>query len=70
MAKVKETLKELREMSDADLARRIDDLHQELFQLRFQFATRQLKNTARIREVRRDIARALTVRRERMLGRA
>jgi len=56
-------------MSDADLARRIDDLHQELFQLRFQFATRQLKNTARLREVRRDIARALTVRRERMLGR-
>ena len=40
---------------------RLRELREEMFKLRFQFATRQLTNTARIREVRRDIARVLTL---------
>jgi large subunit ribosomal protein L29 len=40
---------------------RLGELREEMFKLRFQFATRQLTNTARIRVVRRDIARVLTL---------
>ncbi len=40
---------------------RLRELREEMFKLRFQFATRQLTNTARIRTVRRDIARVLTL---------
>jgi large subunit ribosomal protein L29 len=40
---------------------RLRELREEMFKLRFQFATRQLTNTARIREVRRDIARVMTL---------
>ncbi|WP_085445312.1 50S ribosomal protein L29 [Magnetofaba australis] len=52
---------ELKEMSDAALADQLKSLHQEAFNLRFQHATAQLENTARIRQVRRDIARITTV---------
>jgi large subunit ribosomal protein L29 len=45
----------------------LHELHEELFKLRFQFATRQLTNTARIRTVRRDIARLRTLQRQREL---
>jgi len=51
---------ELRELSPEQLEDRLRELREELFNLRFQYATRQLTNTARIREVRRDIARVLT----------
>jgi large subunit ribosomal protein L29 len=51
---------ELRELSQEQLDDRLRELREELFNLRFQYATRQLTNTARIREVRRDIARVLT----------
>jgi large subunit ribosomal protein L29 len=51
---------EIRELSQEQLDDRLRELHEELFNLRFQYATRQLTNTARIREVRRDIARVLT----------
>ena len=51
---------ELRELSNEQLDDRLRELREELFNLRFQYATRQLTNTARIREVRRDIARVLT----------
>ena len=47
-----------------DLNRRLDDLYQELFNLRFQWSTRQLKNSARITQVRHDIARVKGVIRE------
>ena len=43
------------------------ELSEEMFKLRFQFATRQLTNTARIRVVRRDIARIKTLQRQREL---
>ena len=46
---------------------RLSELNEELFRLRFQFATRQLTNTARIRTVRRDIARIRTLQRQREL---
>ncbi len=47
-----------------DLHRRLDTLYQELFNLRFQWATRQLKNSERLKEVRHDIARVKTILRE------
>lgn len=59
---------ELQQQDDGELFRRLADLHQELFNLRFQFATRQLTNTARFREVRGDIARIRTILRERELA--
>jgi len=49
---------------------RLNELGEEMFRLRFQFATRQLINTARIRVVRRDIARIKTLQRQRELANA
>jgi len=51
---------EVREMTPQQLEERLGELQEELFNLRFQFATRQLTNTSRIRQVRRDIARIRT----------
>lgn len=64
----KDSVKEIRNLTDAELGSRLDQLKDELFNLRFQLATGQLDNQARIREVRRTIARVQTVRRERELG--
>jgi large subunit ribosomal protein L29 len=47
---------------------RLRELQEEMFKLRFQFATRQLTNTARIRTVRRDIARVMTLQRQQELA--
>ena len=55
---------EIRNLSRAEVGRHLDEAHQELFNLRFQYATGQLKNTARLSEVRREIARLRTVLRE------
>jgi large subunit ribosomal protein L29 len=55
---------ELQALGEADIPARVEELRQELFNLRFQYATRRLTNTARIREVRRDIARLLTRQRQ------
>jgi len=49
---------------------RLRELSEEMFKLRFQFATRQLTNTARIRIVRRDIARVMTLQRQQQLAAA
>jgi large subunit ribosomal protein L29 len=57
---------ELREMSNEELAEALDEAKEERFNLRFQVATNQLDNTARLTEVKKDIARILTVMRERM----
>ena len=59
---------ELRELSPEQLEDRLRELREELFNLRFQYATRQLTNTARIREVRRDIARIETEQRQHELA--
>jgi large subunit ribosomal protein L29 len=48
---------------------RLAELSEEMFKLRFQFATRQLTNTARMRTVRREIARVKTLQRQRELVR-
>ncbi|OYD06526.1 50S ribosomal protein L29 [Paludifilum halophilum] len=60
--------KELIEMTTAEIEQKLASLKEELFNLRFQAATGQLDNPARIRQVRKDIARAKTVIRERELG--
>jgi len=59
----------LRELPDDELIARIDSSKEELFNLRFQLATGQLDNTARLRELRREVARIATVLREREIGR-
>ncbi|MCJ8009717.1 50S ribosomal protein L29 [Lederbergia wuyishanensis] len=59
--------KEIRDLTTAELEQNVKSLKEELFNLRFQLATGQLENTARLREVRKDIARMKTVIREREL---
>ena len=58
---------ELRQFSYQELGEKLDEAKEELFNLRFQMATNQLDNTTRLREVRREIARIYTVRREQEL---
>ncbi len=55
---------ELHGLSQEELSQRLDELYQEMFNLRFQMATRQLADTSRVRQVRRDIARVKTALRE------
>lgn len=52
---------ELREMKPIELDKKLDELKQELFNLRFQHAINQLENPQRIKAVKRDIARVKTV---------
>jgi large subunit ribosomal protein L29 len=59
---------ELDEMTNADLASKLREAKEELFNLRFQSATGQLESHGRLRTVKRDIARIYTVVRERELG--
>ena len=55
---------DLRNMSEADLGAKLADLKQELFNLRFQLAINQLDNPHKIADVKKDIARVMTVIRE------
>ncbi|MCL4859603.1 MAG: 50S ribosomal protein L29 [Caldilineaceae bacterium] len=59
---------ELRGLTNADLAQKLDESYQEMFNLRFQRATGKLTNTARIHAVRKEIARVKTILRERELA--
>ncbi len=59
---------ELRKLTAADLQEKLDGFRQELFNLRFQHATAQLENTARIPAVKKDIARVLTVLKDKEKG--
>ncbi|MFM1654469.1 50S ribosomal protein L29 [Brevibacillus sp. B_LB10_24] len=59
---------EFRNLTTAEIEQNVSSLKEELFNLRFQLATGQLENTARIKQVRKDIARAKTVLRQRELG--
>ena len=52
---------ELRELSTEELGKKLADLKQELFTLRFQHAINQLENPGRIDAVKKDIARVMTV---------
>ena len=57
--------KELRDMRDEELVEHIRTQRREVFGLRFQLATGELENTAGVGSAKRDLARALTVARER-----
>ena len=59
---------EIRELSDEALAEKLKDFRAELFNLRFQMATSQLDNTARVSAVKKDIARVLTEQRARQIA--
>ena len=62
--------KALADLGDTDLIERLSEAKEELFNLRFQFATGQLDNPARLTQVRRDIARLLTELRAREIAAA
>ncbi len=59
------TAKDLRDLSEKELAEHVATTRKDIFGLRFQHATGELENTAGIRTAKRDLARAITVARER-----
>jgi len=61
---------ELRELDDEELEDRLGEYRKELLNLRFQMATGQLDNPSRIGQVRRDVARVLTLLRDREIAEA
>ena len=61
-------LKEFRELSADDLKKQLEETHQELFNLRFRLATKQLVNHREVRRVKKKIARLKTLLTERELG--
>jgi large subunit ribosomal protein L29 len=58
---------DVRDLTDAELREHIKTARRELFGLRFQSATAELENTASLKRAKREIARALTIQREREL---
>ena len=60
--------KDIQAMSDEELAKKLEEGRAELFNLRFQMATSQLDNTARVKTVKKDIARVLTEQRAREIA--
>ncbi|HXZ35009.1 MAG TPA: 50S ribosomal protein L29 [Thermodesulfobacteriota bacterium] len=62
--------RELKEMSEAELRQKEKEVTEQLFNLKFQHATGQLENTARLPQVRKDLARVKTVLREKVLAAA
>jgi large subunit ribosomal protein L29 len=58
---------DVRDLTDNELAEHIKNARRELFGLRFQHATSELENTAGLKRAKREIARALTIQREREL---
>ncbi len=59
---------EIRALSNEELAKRLGEAHQELFNLRFRLATKQLVNHRELSRVKKEIARFNTIIRERELG--
>ncbi|MFI3210110.1 MAG: 50S ribosomal protein L29 [Peptostreptococcaceae bacterium] len=62
--------KELRNLTSEDLVNKLNDFKSDLFSLRFQLATGQLENTAKIKFIKKDIARVKTILAERKLNEA
>ena len=60
--------KDSQELTDEELAKKVEEGRAELFNLRFQMATSQLDNTARVKNVKKDIARLLTEQRARQIA--
>ena len=63
----KNELNKIREMSDVELNKKLDELKEDLFNLRFQHAINQLDNPMRLKAVRKEIADIKTINREREL---
>jgi len=61
-------LRELRDLGDAELAQKEREFREEIFRLRLRGATGQIENKMKARMVRRDLARVLTLQRERTAG--
>jgi large subunit ribosomal protein L29 len=61
------TAKELRDLRDEEIVEQIKTVRRDLFGLRFQLATGELENTAGLKLIKRDLARALTIAHERGL---
>jgi large subunit ribosomal protein L29 len=61
-------LREIRDLGDAELAQKERDFREEIFRLRLRGATGQIENKMKARIVRRDLARVLTLQRERTAG--
>ena len=59
---------DLRDLSDTELADKHDELKQDLFNLRFQMATGQLDNYRQLGNTKREIARVLTIQRQREIA--
>ena len=70
MAKTRDRIAEMRLLGDRELLERLTESRRELFNMRFQLATGQLDNSARLNEVRRDIERLSTFAREREIAAA
>lgn len=64
----KQQVAELRDLSDEDLAKELEETYRELFTTRLQLTTRQLANTAQPRKVRTKLAQIKTIQRERELA--
>jgi len=64
----KQQVAELRELSDEDLAKELEETYRELFTTRLQLTTRQLTNTAQPRKVRTKLAQIKTIQREREIA--
>ena len=60
--------KDIQELTDEELAKKVEEGRAELFNLRFQMATSQLDNTARVKNAKKDIARLLTEQRARQIA--
>ena len=58
---------EIRELGKEEIEKKIKELKEELFNLRFQHAINQLDNPIRLKHVKKDIARSMTILREREL---
>jgi large subunit ribosomal protein L29 len=61
-------VQEIRALSNDELDKRIEDSRKELFELRFRLSTRQLVNHREVHRVKKEIARLLTIKKERELG--
>lgn len=59
---------DIRAMTDGEIIKAIDDAKEELFNLRFQWESGQLEDYTRIRQLKKDVARYLTIQRERQLA--
>jgi large subunit ribosomal protein L29 len=58
-------MKDVRNLNNEQLADKVQEFREEIFNLRFQNSTGELENTGRMREARRSLARSLTIARER-----